>query len=374
MTEPRISVAGPWITELEVERVADAVRTGWYDGAGRHVAEFERAFARYTDREYGIALPSCTSGLHLTLAALGIGPGHRVAVPDVTWIATSAPISYVGATPVFVDVDPVSWCLSAEALEPLLPELDAVIAVDLYGAMPDYPALESMTSDAQVPLVEDAAEAIGSRWGERRAGGFGVAAAFSFHGSKTLTTGEGGMLVTDSAELLERCRFLADHGRMPGDTRFANTEVAFKYKMSAMQAALGLAQLERVEDLVQRKREIFGWYRSRLGDRPDLELNVEPPGALSSYWMVTVLIDRALGLSKFEVIERMAEAGIDCRPMFSPLSSLEAYRDAEDGARAREANSVSYDVGLRGVNLPSGLNLTEDMVERVCITLRDVLA
>jgi len=255
----RIAIAGPWITEKEISYVADAAANDWYENAGNYVRRFEDAFAGYVGRKFALSLPSCTSGLHLSLLALGVGKGDEVIVPDVTWIASSAPISYVGARPVFVDIDPATWCISTDAVTAAISDRTrAVIAVDLYGSMPDMAALLSVTEAHGVPLIEDAAEAIGSRYAGSLAGSFGETSVFSFHGSKTLTTGEGGMVVTDREDLYERMSMLRDHGRMPGDTSFFNAEVAYKYKMSSLQAALGLAQVERVEELIARKRNSGG--------------------------------------------------------------------------------------------------------------------
>jgi perosamine synthetase len=366
----RIPISGPWITELEVDYVADAARTAWYEHAGDYVNRFEQAFAAYTGRRHAIALPSCTSGLHLALAAAGVKAGDKVAVPEITWIASAAPVTYVGAEPVFVDVDPESWCMSADSFAAVAPEVTAAIPVDLYGNMPDWGAISEAASEHGVFLIEDAAEAIGSLWSGRPAGAFGDASAFSFHGSKTLTTGEGGMLTTDSDEIYERCRFLADHGRTPGDVSFRNTEVAFKYKMSAMQAALGLAQLERVESLVERKRLIFDWYREALAGVEEIELNHEAPDVRNSYWMVTAVWSSESGPDKLEIMSAMAKDGIDTRPFFSPLSTLDAYRDASDRARAEGSNPVAHSLANHALNLPSGLLLERSQVERVAESLK----
>lgn len=370
----RIPISGPWITEHEVAYVADAARTAWYEHAGDYVQRFERAFAAYVGRRHAISLPSCTSGLHLALAAAGVKAGDKVAVPEITWIASAAPVTYVGAEPVFVDVDPQSWCMSAESFATVAPDVKAAIPVDLYGNMPDWGALSEVAESQGVVMIEDAAEAIGSRWDGRLAGGFGEASAFSFHGSKTLTTGEGGMLTTDSDAIYERCRFLADHGRPPGDVSFRNTEVAFKYKLSALQAALGLAQLERVETLVERKRLIFDWYRETLADADGIVLNHEAPGVLNTYWMVTAAWSPESGIDKLELMARMAKEGIDTRPFFSPLSTLDAYRDAADRTRAAETNTVAYSLADHALNLPSGLLLERAQVERVAESLKRHLA
>jgi len=370
----RIPVAGPSITDHEVELVAEAARTAWYDQANGVVTRFENGFAAHTRRAHAVSLPSCTAGIHLSLAALGVGPGDEVIVPDLTWIATSAPIAYVGASPVFADVDPVTWCLDPDSVSRLITgRTRAVIAVDLYGGMPAFARLAALCDAHGLALIEDAAEGIGSRWNGAPAGSFGVTSVFSFHGSKTLTTGEGGMLVTNDLALFERVLVLRDHGRRPGDIAFCNDEVAFKYKMSALQAALGQAQLDRIEELVGMKRRLFSWYHDRLNTRTDLVLNAEPLGTVNSYWMTTAVVDPARGLDKQGLAAALADAGIATRPVFHPLSSLPAYAHLPESARARDVNGVSRRLGRFGLNLPSALSLTEDDVDYVCRHLCQVM-
>jgi perosamine synthetase len=370
----RIPVSGPWITDKEIACVADAARNAWYANANMYNTRFEAAFAQFIGTRFAASLPSCTSAIHLSLLALGIGPGDEVIVPDATWIATSAPITYVGATPVFADVDEKTWCLSAESFEECItPQTRAVIPVDLYGGLPDMDAIREIAQKHRIAIVEDAAEAVGATYRGKRAGSFGETGVFSFHGSKTLTTGEGGMLVTDREDLWKRIQFLRDHGRSPGDRMFYNTEVAWKYKMSSLQAALGLAQLERIDELVARKREIFNWYTERLRDVPEITLNYEPHNVQNVYWMVTVIVDPALGLAKEDLMRLLLERGIDTRPFFHPLSSLPAYRNCPSTKPAQQRNRVSYQIGRSGVNLPSGFNMTEPLVNRVVAELRSAI-
>lgn len=371
-TGERIPVAGPWITDREVEAVARAARHSWFDHATDESRAFQAEFAAATGRAHAIALPSCTSGLHLSLLALGIGPGDEVIVPETTWIASAAPISYVGATPIFVDVEPDSWCMSVKSVEAMLSDrTKAVIAVDVYGGFPDLVALEALCDAHGVSLIEDAAEAAGGRHAGRPAGAFGRTSTFSFHGSKTLTTGEGGMVLCDDSRLHERMLFLRDHGRLPGDASFRSVEVAWKYKMSEMQAALGRVQLDRLEELIERKRTIFGWYADRL-DGSGIALNFEREEDRATYWMNTVVFDRGTGVRADTIAAAMAAENIATRPFFSPLSSLLAYATSPDAARAAESNSVSYDLAERAINLPSALTLTEDQVDRVCSVLRSL--
>ena len=371
----RIPVAGPWITQREIDYVNDAVRNAWYRNSNLYHERFEAAFAGYVGRRYAMALPSCTSALHLSLLAAGVGTGHEVVVPEISWIASSAPINYVGAVPVFADVDADTWCLSARSFEAAItPRTKAVIVVDLYGGIPDMDAILRIAAEHGIAVIEDSAEAIGSEYRGRKAGSFGLLSTFSFHGSKTLTTGEGGMLLTDDEQVFRRCSFLRDHGRAPGSKMFWNTEVAHKYKMSSMQAALGLAQVERMPELLARKREIFSWYREALAHVDGIVLNTEPEVVLNSYWMVTVLVDRDAGIAKETLLAEMSARGVDCRPFFYPLSSLPAYEGLPQAVQARRNNPVAYDLSPRGINLPSGFNLTQDLVARVASELKQVLA
>jgi perosamine synthetase len=306
--------------------------------------------------------------------ALGICPGDEVIVPETTWIATAAPISYVGAIPIFVDIEPDSWCLSTDSVREVLNERTrAVIAVDLYGGCPDLVGLEALAAESGVHLIEDSAQAVGGRHAGKPAGSFGTTSAFSFHGSKTLTTGEGGMVFCDDDGLWERMLFLRDHGRPPGDTALRSTEVAWKYKMSEFQAAFGRVQLDRIEDLIARKRQIFDWYAERLADAP-LTLNVERPGDRNTFWMVTAVLDATLGVTSQRLAEELKALNIATRPFFWPLSSLAAYGDSPDIGRARQRNRVSYELTQRGINFPSSLMLTEAQVDRVCEAITHIIS
>lgn len=370
-----LPVAGPSITQREIDAVTSAVTNGWYDDAELFQRRFEAAFAAHTGRRHAIALPSCTSALHLALAGLGVGPGDEVIVPELTWIASAAPIVYLGATPVLADVEPDTWCISAASFEASITDRTrAVVVVDLFGNMPDMDAIGRIAQARGVAVLEDAAQAIGSEHRGRRAGSFGAASAFSFHGSKTLTTGEGGMLVTDDDTLHRRALRLRDHGREPGSRGFYNLEIGFKYRMSAMQAALGLAQLERLTELVEKKRAIFSWYERRLAGVPGVTLNTPGEHVRSSYWMSSVLLDPALGLEKAELIRRLAEAGVDSRPFFHALSSLPAFEGRPGVAAARERNRVAHAIAGWGVSLPSALTLEEADIAAVCDALITLLA
>ncbi|MGZ7035207.1 MAG: DegT/DnrJ/EryC1/StrS family aminotransferase [Ilumatobacteraceae bacterium] len=375
-TTNRIPVAGPWVTDLEVQYVAEAAANDWYATAGQSVGKFEREFAEALGVAHAAAVPHCTSALHLAYLALGIGPGDEVIVPEATWVATAAPLAYVGATPVFADIDPDTWCVSAHSIEQrITPNTKAIVTVDLYGSVPDMDALGAIAQESGLPIVEDAAQAIGSSWNGRLAGTLGDIATFSFHGTKTLTTGEGGMLVTDRSDLFERVARLRDHGRTASDFKYFSTnDLGYKYRMGSLPAAFGRAQLSRLGELLERKQQIFGWYEERLTGIPGLRLNDRRPEVHNTFWMVTIVLDREYGLSTRGLMGLFDERQIDTRPLFPPLSALPAMARYATVAGARERNPVAYDIADRSINLPSALMLTEDQVDRVCTSLRDILS
>lgn len=357
----RIFVSGPSITQKEIDYVAEAVKNAWYDRANAYHEKFETAFAKYIGVRYAIALPCCTSAIHLALLSKGITKGDEVIVPDLTWIATAAPISYVGATPVFVDVDKDSWCIDPDAIRKAITKnTKAIITVNLYGNMPKYDEIKKIAKEYQLFLIEDAAESIGSEYRGHKSGSLGDVGVFSFHGSKTMTTGEGGMLVTNDDEVYEKSLFYRDHGRSKCDKMFWNDEVAYKYKMSSMQAALGLAQLERIDELVAKKRKIFTWYEERLNNCSHLILNTEAPEVKNSYWMVTTIIDEKLKVVKEDLMAYLEKWNISSRPMFYPLSSIPAYKDLHC-----PKNEIAYRISPYGVNLPCGMDISEEKVQFV---------
>lgn len=370
----RIPVAGPWITQKEIDYVTDAATNAWYENANIYHARFEAAFAAYVGRKHAIAVSSCTAALHLALLCNDIGPGDEVIVPDITWIASAAPITYVGATPIFADINEQTWCIDAKSFEAAItPRTKAIIIVDLYGNLPDMDPILELAQQHDIVVIEDAAEAIGSEYRGRRAGSFGLISTFSFHGSKTLTTGEGGMFVTDDDRVYARCLFLRDHGRKAGDRLFFNTEVAYKYRMSSMQAALGLAQLERIEELLDKKRRTFEWYQQELSDIDELTLNHQSLDTKNTYWMVSAILDHTLGIQKDELQQQLSDHLIDSRPFFRPLSSLPAYVETTQANEAKDRNTVSYRISPYGINLPSALNLTQEQVTYVCDVLRSIV-
>lgn len=369
----RIPVAGPWITEHEVKAVADAAANGWYTNAQTFVNDFEQKFAAYVGVKHAAAVPHCTSALHLAAAALEIGPGDEVIVPEATWIASAAPFAHTGATIVFADIDADTWTMSPESVAAAVTSRTrAIVPVGLYGLTPDFDALDAVAHRHGLTIVEDAAQTLGSRYKDRLAGSWGEISVFSFHGTKLVATGEGGMLVTDNDELFERIALLRDHGRTKEHFKdFYNTELGYKYRMNSVTAALGAAQLSRIDELIEKKRQIFGWYRERLD--PSLTLNAEPKGYFSTYWMTTLVLPSDVGKSAKDVIGSLDARGIDTRRFFHPLSALPAFSSNPNASGARERNTVAYDLASRALNLPSALALSEDDVTRVCEAVHETL-
>lgn len=363
MKPKKILTAGPTISQREIDYVLDAVQNGWNENWSGYLTRFERSFADYVGTRFALATSSCTGALHLSLMALGVGPGDEVLVPEVTWVATASAVRYTGATPVFVDIDPGTWCMDAiSAKQAITPRTKAIMPVHLYGHPTDMKAIGQLAAEHGLQVLEDAAPALGAEIEGRKVGSFGHVAAFSFQGAKIMTCGEGGMLVTSDPNLYERARFLNDHGRDP-HRPFVIAEIGYKYKMSNLQAALGLAQLERIEEMIAKRRLIFQWYRQRLSGAPGVALNAERFWARNIYWMTSVVLGDELPIARDDVMARLKERGIDSRPFFPPLSSFPMFE-----SRATQ-NPHAYKVSSRGINLPSGHNLTEADVDRVATGL-----
>jgi perosamine synthetase len=366
-----IYMAGPWVTEHEISVVEDCMRNGWY--SYDYVETFQREFAAYHGRKYAIMTPNCTTAIHLLLAAMGIGSGDEVIAPENTWVGSTAGITYVGATPVFCDIDPKHWCLDPESVEQAItPRTKAIIAVDVFGNMPLFDELLAVAARHGIPVLEDAAEALGSTYKGVRAGKFGIASVFSFHRTKTLVTGEGGMLLLDDPELYERCTFLRDHGRRANGPAYYVYEVAFKYMPFNLQAAMGYAQLQRIDELIAKKRWIFESYRAALSDIEDIQFNPEPEGGTNGVWITGLLIGHSHNLDKIQAMERLTGLGLPSRPFFYPLSSLPAYSGMESAGKAK--NPRAYDICSRGINLPGALVITDDQIRRVTDGVRTMLS
>lgn len=356
----RIVYTQPSITELEHEYVLDAVKNGWGAKCYDYINRFELQFAQYLGVKHALTTSSCTGAMQLGLAAAGISAGDEVILADTNWIATVAPVVHLGATPVFVDILPDSWCMDPVQVEQAItPRTKAIIAVHLYGNLCEMTTLRAIAEKHQLLLIEDAAEALGSEYQGMKAGSMGAFGTFSFHGTKTMTTGEGGMFVTNDAALYERVLTLSNHGRSRQQAKqFWPDELGYKFKMSNIQAALGCAQLERIDELVSAKRQVFSRYEMLLSSYDQLTLNPEPPGQLNSYWMPTVVFSESSGIKQKQLISAFQSANIDARVFFWPLSSLPMFT-------AKPENRYAYDICQRAINLPSYPQLTEAEQQQV---------
>jgi perosamine synthetase len=365
----RIYYTKPSITSKEIEYAVNAATFGWGEHCYEYITRFEHLFKSHLGVEYAIATSSCTGAMHMGLSALGVGLGDEVIIGDINWIASAAAVTYLGAKPVLVDVLEDSWCLDPVKVEKAITEkTKAIIAVHLYGNLCDMDALLTLGKKYGIPIIEDAAEGIGSVYKNRRAGSLGIFGVFSFHGTKTLTTGEGGMFVTRDKGLYEKVLTLSNHGRDKTQTKqFWSDIVGFKYKMSNIQAAIGCAQLERIDELIDRKRQIFKWYEERLRDLP-IKMNPEPEDCQNGYWMVTVVADKDVKFERDLLLQKFKDNNIDGRVFFWPLSMV---RESDERFIRAGDNQVSYSLYSRAVNLPCYHDITEEDIERVvdCVKL-----
>ncbi|MFN9644511.1 MAG: DegT/DnrJ/EryC1/StrS family aminotransferase [Cyanobacteriota bacterium] len=358
----KIPYTKPSITDLEVEYATDAARNGWGEHCYDYILRFEEAFKSHLGVNYAIATSSCTGALHMGLHALGIGPGDEVIMADTNWVATAAPIVHLGARPVFVDILPDSWCLDPVRVEAAItPKTKAIMAVHLYGNLCHMMELQTIGERYGIAVIEDAAEAIGSVYNGRRAGSIGRFGAFSFHGTKTMTTGEGGMFVTNDPELHEQVLTLSNHGRARGQTKqFWPDRVGFKYKMSNIQAAIGCAQMQRIAELIGRKREILKLYQAAFSSAgiETWGFNSSPPDCEIGAWMATVVLrEPSLVSDLSERLQIQLKAhGIDARPFFAPLSSTPPFRDESQVDRR---GSWAYRIPPVAMNLPCSHDISE---------------
>jgi perosamine synthetase len=365
--KPRVPYTKPSITDLEVRYATDAAANGWGERCYEYIGRFEGAFKAHLGVKHAIATSSCTGALHMSMAALGIGPGDEVIMADTNWIATAAPIVHLGARPVFVDILPESWCIDPELAEAAItPRTKAIVAVHLYGNLCEMDQLLAVGQKHGIPVIEDAAEAIGSIYHGKRAGSVGRFGTFSFHGTKTITTGEGGMFVTDDDDLYEKVLTLSNHGRARGQTKqFWPDVVGFKYKMSNIQAAIGCAQMERIDELVLRKREIFQAYNEGLAGVAGISMNPEPTGTQNGFWMPTVVFEEPKGLTSERITGAFAAENIDARVFFHPLSATPPFAGSPGGKWAGE-------IANRAINLPSFHDITTIEQCRVVQVVREL--
>lgn len=366
-----IPVSEPCLGEDELNNVIEAVKSGWISSKGRFIPKFEREFSKYCGVNYGVATSNGTVALHLSLEAWGIGNNDEVIVPDFAFIAVANSVIYTGAKPVLVDSHPKYWCIDPEKIEEkITPKTKAILPVHLYGHPCDMGAIKDIASNHNLFVVEDAAEAHGAEYRGKKVGTFGDVSCFSFYGNKIITTGEGGMCLTNNEELAERMRILRDHGMNP-KKRYWHDVVGFNYRMTNLQAAIGVAQLKKIEEFVEKKRKIAEWYTKELKDLKEkelIELHPEMPWAKCVYWMYSILLKNKGKIGRGELMRRLEEEGIETRPFFFPIHEMPPYKTE------REKFPVSVDLSRRGINMPSGVKLRKENISEVVGTIDSLLS
>ncbi len=362
-----ILTAGPSISALETFYAYDAAKNGWNNKWNTYIKKFEKDFAKYVGTEFALSTSSCTGALHIALLALGVGPGDEVIVPDITWVATANAVAYTGATPIFADIDKNTWCIDPESIKKhITSKTKAIMPVHLYGHACDMDAISKIAKEHKLFIVEDAAPAIGSYYKDKKVGTFGDFAAFSFQGAKLTVSGEGGMLVTNNKAFYDKAYSLWDQGRDLKRTFWIN-DTGWKYKMSNVQAAIGLGQLERVEELIYAKRRIFSWYEERLKNTSAIKLCYEPAHTRSIYWMSSIQVMPNSRLQRDPLREEMKKRNIDTRPVFPAISQYPIW------SKKQATQAVSKEIGDSAINLPSGVCLKEDQIDCVCKVIRELV-
>ena len=361
-----LPVYEPLLTGNELNYVSDCIQSGWISSLGKYIAQFETLFANFCGTHHAVAISNGTAALHLALVCLGIGPGDEVIVPTMTFVATANAVHYTGATPIFVDSELDTWNIDpARIADRITPKTKAIIPVHLYGHPVNMQPILDLAQQHHLFVIEDAAEAHGAEYKGKRVGSLGLINAFSFYGNKIITTGEGGILTTDDDGLAERARFLRDHAMSP-DKRYWHPEIGYNYRITNLQAAVGVAQMERIEEFIQRKRWIAQAYNDYLHDIPGIILPPEASWARSVYWMYSILFTDEFPISRDEAGRQLKKEGIDNRPFFYPIHVMPPYQQDLDLPNA------TY-LSQHGMNLPSAVTLTEEDIQRVTSAIRKMI-
>ena len=360
-----IPISQPTIGDNEIQYVTDAIKSGWVSSLGKYIDLFEEKFAKYCGTKYAIATSNGTTALHLTLASLGIKSGDEVIIPNFTFIATANAVKYTGAKVVTVDINQDSLCISTKAIiSAITPKTKAIIPVHIYGHPAEMDLIIRIAKKNKLFVIEDAAEAHGAEINNKRVGGIGDAGVFSFYGNKIITSGEGGMITTNDQTLYEKIRYLRDHA-MSKHKKYWHTEIGFNYRMTNLQAALGLAQFYRIDEIITKKKQIFNWYKNYLNGELNLKLNFERNGVKNVFWVICVEINGINEKERDDLIKKLKNKNIDSRPYFYPISDMPMYDECD--------TPITHSTYKRGLNLPSYFDLNENQVEYICKSLKEFL-
>jgi perosamine synthetase len=365
-----ISVCEPLVGQRELEYVTNCINTNWISSKGEYIEKFEDEFAGYCGCKYGVTTTSGTTALHLALATLGIGKGDQVIVPSLTMTASVFPIIYTGAKPVLVDSDTAIWNIDPAKIEAKINKnTKAIMPVHLYGHPCDMEPIMDIAEKYNLYVVEDAAEVHGAEYKGRKMGSIGDMGCFSFYANKIITTGEGGMIITNSEEMADRARRLRDlaHSRQK---RFMHTDIGFNYRMTNIQAGMGLAQLEQIDRFIAMRRQNAHFYNSRLKELPGIILPPEREWAKNTYWMYAVVLQDEFGLSRDQLMEELAKRGVETRAFFIPMHLQPCFKDL--GLFINETYPVAEELGRRGLFLPSSTGLAQEEKTYICDCIEEI--
>jgi len=361
----KIPVAEPDLSDEELKNVINAVKSGWISSKGEYISKFEREFAKYCGARYGISTSNGTTALHLALKAIGIKNGDEVIVPALTFVATANAVTYCNAKSVFVDSHPEYWCIDPEKIEEkITSKTKAIIPVHLYGHPCDMDPIMDVAEEYDLYVIEDAAEAHGAEYKGKKVGSIGVIGCFSFYGNKIITTGEGGMCITNDEELAEKMNVLKNHGMNP-NKRYWYDVVGFNYRMTNLQGAIGLAQLKKIDEFIEKKRKNARLYNSFLKNVEGITLAPEMSWAKNVYWMYSILIEDGFGISRNKLMAELGREGIETRPFFYSVHQLPPYYRNEN-------YPVAQKLSRKGINLPSAVTLREEEIKYICREIKNV--
>lgn len=362
-----IPLSKPSITPLEIEYVNQAMNSGWVSSLGSYINGFEESFAKYCGTKYALTTSSGTTAIHLALVSYGIQAGDEVIVPDLTFIATANAVAYTGAKVVTVDIEEDTLCIDPIQIEKAITEnTKAIIPVHLYGHPAKTIEINQLAKKYNLLVLEDAAEAHGAEIGKQKTGSLGDCGIFSFYGNKIVTCGEGGMITTNDEAFYNRAKHLRDQAMSPLK-RYWHDELGFNYRMTNLQAALGLAQLQRIDELIEDRIKIFELYQSYLADLPGTKLNFTADYARNVYWLVCFEVEGYTEAERNNLMKALELQGIETRPYFYPVSEMPMYQQNST------PTPVTHKVYQRGINLPSYFGLTSEEIEYICICLRSHL-
>lgn len=357
----KIPVYSSYLGGNEKKYVNDCLDTNWITSKGKYVELFEEKFKERINVEYSAAVANGTVALHLAAVVLGLGPGDEVLVPTLTYVASANAISYVGATPVFVDCDPLTWQMSVEDMKhKLSAKTRAIMPVHLYGHPCAMDEIMRFAKDNRLLVIEDCAEALGSYYQNRHVGGFGDISTFSFYGNKTITTGEGGMVVTNDGDIYKRIVHYKGQG-LAGDREYWHDVIGYNYRMTNISAAIGVAQLEQLDGFLSRKREIFNFYKENLKNLP-FQFHEESLGTIHGFWMINIKVLNELIRDQLRAF--LALKSIETRPVFYPLHTMPMY------CKSVQQFPIAQDISCRGITLPSHPTLTEDELVYICDAIK----